>query len=171
MAEEFVLNLPSNGSRKPTKRNPVINDAEKELGFSLNGDLKEIEDDDDDLDEEDEEENEFNNDMNNPPLPPSVGGGGGIFSSLTGGGGLIESDASVKELFSNDNLLMKTDLSGPAIPIMARLLTLAYKYKAEGMKSFLWSYLKLRVSKDRNGRNDIVALALRRQGMREDDDF
>lgn len=165
MAEEFSFAPVRNGT-KPKKKKKI----EEDLGFSLDEDLDNIEENiNEDDDEEEDEIDEFERDSENPPLP--AGGASGIFANLTGGGGLVETDASVKELFSNENLLMKTDISGPAIPIIARLFTLAYKYKAEGMKSFLWSYLKLRVSKDRNGRNDIVALALRRQGMRDDEDF
>lgn len=147
-----------------------IKNGHKNSKTQTNGHVKEIDEELDVENYEDEDEDE-EDELETPPLPSGGGMGAGVFSTLTSGPSLVESDASVKELFSNQNLLMKTDLSGPAIPIMARLFTLSYKYRAKEMQRFLWTYLKLRVSKDRKGRDDIVALALRRQGLRDEDDL
>lgn len=122
--------------------------------------------------EENEEEDEFDEedeeDIDIPPMPS----GGSTINGLTAD---ILSDSSadtaVRELLSDKNLLMKTDLSPEAVPVVARILTLAYKYRAERLWQFIWMYLKLRVSVNRFGRREVVQLALRRQGMMEDEDL
>ena len=51
-----------------------------------------------------------------------------------------------------------------AIPVLARLLSLGAKYQSTVLLNFLATYLKLRISKNRMGRQEYVAMALRAKG-------
>lgn len=146
--------------------NSDLNLKGKTLG-ELRTDHQDEDNDDEDLDELQDRVDE---ELEIPPMPSNPGGS--IFSDL-GSGGFDEgvADTAVKELLSETNLLMKTDLNAAAIPIVARIMVLAVKYKADQLWRFIWTYLRLRVSVNREGRREIVALSLRRSGFQEDDDL
>ncbi len=76
-------------------------------------------------------------------------------------------------LLSPTNIMMKTDVPAQAIPVLSRAIALAKKYKSENLLTYLDNYLKLRVSKDRKGREEILAMILRSNNRNDgfDDDF
>lgn len=122
-------------------------------------------------------ENEPNTllDYDNDDVDAGGGGGGGMdFMDFLNSNDEQKDPISVglDLLLSPTNIMMKTDVPAQAIPVLARAIALAKKYKSESLLGYLDNYLKLRVSKDRKGREEILAMILRTGNRNEfDDDF
>jgi len=70
-----------------------------------------------------------------------------------------EFDKVVKELTSDENLLLKTELSKREINKLALLLTISKKYKFDFLEDLIILIMKMRVSIGRKGRKEIVEIA------------
>lgn len=62
----------------------------------------------------------------------------------------------LKELFKEENLDQKTDLSGNEITALTRVFYIAQKLKIDGLKMLLDKFIRLRISKDRLGRKEFI---------------
>ena len=97
----------------------------------------------------------------------------GILDNLLSNvGGEDETSIWIKQLLTDENLLMKTDVPERAIPALAKGIVLGKKYKSQRLFDYIIYYLRLRISRNREGRKELVAMALRTKG-RDDgiDDF
>ena len=123
-------------------------------------------------DEEEENSNSVINQDSQPALPTESAGED--FDMMD----FLQSNDEAKDpisvgidlLLSPNNIMMKTDVPAQAIPVLSRAIALAKKYRSESLLEYLDNYLKLRVSKDREGRKEILAMILR-SNNRADDDF
>lgn len=68
-------------------------------------------------------------------------------------------ETTLKELFSYEKLEMKTDLSSDLILAMARGKVFSKKFKSPELDNLMDNIMKLFVSKDRKGREEMVELA------------
>lgn len=68
-------------------------------------------------------------------------------------------ELTLQELFSYDKLEMKSDLSQDLILAMARGKVISKKFKCPELDNLMDNILKLSVSKDRKGREEMVELA------------
>ena len=68
-------------------------------------------------------------------------------------------EVTLKELFSYDKLEMKSDLSQDLILAMSRGKVISKKFKCPELDNLMDNILKLSVSKDRKGREEMVELA------------
>lgn len=97
----------------------------------------------------------------------------GILDNLLSNvGGEDETSIWIKQLLTDENLLMKTDVPERAIPALAKGIVLGKKYRSQRLFDYIIYYLRLRISRNREGRKELVAMALRTKG-RDDgiDDF
>ncbi len=78
-------------------------------------------------------------------------------------------EEGMKQLFSKNNLQMKTELSAPLILAMSRGRIFADHYKSKYMNSFIDNIQILSVSKGRKGRQELVALVRNSQDIEEID--
>ncbi len=75
-------------------------------------------------------------------------------------GSEIESDSHVKsvskELFTNNAIFLKTEVSHDEIPNITRILFLRDRFGVQNMDTAINSFLSLRVSKDRKSRKEFI---------------
>ena len=90
---------------------------------------------------------------------------------LNSSSGEDEQSIWMKQLLTDENLLIKTDVPEKAIPALAKAIVLAKKYKSQRLFDYILYYLRLRISRNREGRKEIVAMALRTKGRDELDEF
>jgi len=96
----------------------------------------------------------------------------GILSTLLDSGSGNDGQSEwIKQLLTDENLLLKTDVPERAIPAIAKAIVLANKYRSKRLWDYIIYYLKLRISREREGRKELVAMALRTKGHDELDDF
>jgi len=77
-------------------------------------------------------------------------------------------EITLKELFSYEKLEMKSDLSSDLILAMARGKVFVEKFKSPELDNLMDYILKLSVSKDRKGREEMVDLAKNTQDPLDD---
>jgi hypothetical protein len=65
---------------------------------------------------------------------------------------------AVEEMFSDDDIAIKTDLTKRQILSLARAMFYAEKYDSDAMRSFVHHILTLSVSKNRKSREEFVRL-------------
>jgi len=68
----------------------------------------------------------------------------------------ITLDRALRELFEDNNIVMKSDLTASQVSSITKGLVFADKYKSKTMSKFVNHLLKLSVSKDRKGRTELV---------------
>jgi hypothetical protein len=61
-----------------------------------------------------------------------------------------------KELFTAENIKLKTDIDDREILMLARLLFLADRFKIPEMAQWVDNFIKLRVSRKRKGRGEFI---------------
>ena len=75
-------------------------------------------------------------------------------------GGMMQSDSErlqiAKELFSEENIDMKTEMSDQEINIFARVEFIKETFKIKSLQLFINKFEKLRISKLRQGRKEFV---------------
>jgi len=94
-----------------------------------------------------------------------------IERALQGSSAGEDAASQLELLFSEDpSLIMKTEIPPGLIVPIARGYTIAYKTKSDVLKYFLDMILKAQISKDRQGRLELMEAitAFRRQSMEED---
>lgn len=90
---------------------------------------------------------------------------------LSSSGNEDETSIWIRQLLTDENLLMKTDVPERAIPALAKGIVLGKKYRSQRLFDYIIYYLRLRISRNREGRKELVAMALRTKGRDELDDF
>lgn len=86
---------------------------------------------------------------------------GNQLENLMNDQGLMDDNVTkymVKELFKSENIDLKTDLTDKEITALTRIYYLAMKLNISGLKNLLDKFIRLRVSKDRKGRNEVVEM-------------
>ena len=76
-------------------------------------------------------------------------------------------EEGINQLFSNENLQMKTELSAPLILAMSRGRIYAEHYHSKYMNDFIDNIQILSVSKGRKGRQELVSLVRNSQDIEE----
>lgn len=67
-----------------------------------------------------------------------------------------EKESDLKELFSNENIEKKTDLSNNQVLAMTKARIFADRYDNDIIKDFIQAYSTFAVSKERKGRTEFV---------------
>jgi len=93
-----------------------------------------------------------------------------IESQLEDGEGGFGTEVLYRELMSSKNIDMKTDLPEAAIPQVVELSSLASKYESKELKTRLYHYFRLRLSKNRMSRKEIsdIVRAAREEQLTRD---
>lgn len=73
------------------------------------------------------------------------------------------------EVYSTENIEVKTDLSQEQINAMAKMVSFAEYFKIPVLESFSNNYMKLQVSKDRKGRGEFTQIATSANGTPQEE--
>lgn len=79
-------------------------------------------------------------------------------SEYEGSQGNVSLERALEELFSKKDIQLKTDLSQRQIIALSRGLIFAKKYNCNSMRSLINHVMELSVSKNRQGRGELVSL-------------
>lgn len=110
--------------------------------------------------------------MSNTPAP--LGSGGMNLESLAMGGDSFAEDSLVKELFklgSWDELAVKSDIPAGTVIALLRLMIIGEQMNSSVVRAICENYLKMRVSVNRQGRQELVNIARGMAANKEDDNF
>jgi len=111
--------------------------------------------------------------MANVPAPLSSGGGMSLESLAMGGDSFAE-DSLVKELFkltSWEELATKSDIPAGTIMALLRLMVIGEQMNSVVVKTICENYLRMRISVNRQGRQELVNIARGMASGDKGDDF